>query len=362
MTVTEATAADTDDTSTETTETATPVNARAAAAEAARKALIEAGAIEDETATPAVEETTEEAPAEKPKRGPDGKFLKPGADEGAPAEKPATEKPKDENRIAVELRARQRAQRVREEAEAEARQIRDQAVKDRAEAERMRAEYEPYKRAAEAFQKDPQAGIRELAAVTRRPPRELVDGLLTEGAPDPVRDLQRKIEAMEADNRRLLETIEREKEERQRAHVTQTTSAMTRDFLATVAAGAENYPFLNSVYEDDVHTLVANASKAHREYMERTGKSASWDELAEYLEDVEREKAERYSKVTNREVRGGKTQPGGRANGHSPITAATSSRRASGPVAPENMTDEERRQAAIEAAKRAQREYRGGGA
>lgn len=355
-------AATTNDNAETTTEApAVSVDVRAAAAAAAKQALIEGGAIPDDSAEPeaAADPAAATPAAEKaPKRGPDGKFLKP--DSETPAEQGP---PKNENRLAVELRARQNAQRTREAAEAEARAIVEQARRERAEAERMRQEYEPYRRAAEAFQKDPQMGIRELAAVTRRPTRELVDGLLVEGAPDPVRDLGREVESMKAENRALKEQLQQwqqqQAQERQATHA----QSLTREFLSTVAAGAaDKYPLLNSVYEDDVPTLIAKANQVHREYFERTGKYATWDDLAEYLESLEQSKASKYTSATSRQAAGAKPRPGGRANGHSPIAAATAARRASGPTPPEHMTDEERRQAAIEAGQKALREYRGGGA
>lgn len=345
--------------------TTADTDTRAAAIKAGEQALREAGLLDaDPTAdeTPAAAEapakSDEPATEEEPKRGPDGKFLPKGAkdekEEPSPAE--ADAKKEDPTKLAVVLRARQHAQRVREAGEAEARAIREQAQRELEEARRMKAELEPYQRAAAAFRKNPQEGIRELTRATSLPTREIVDGLVQEGAPDPVRDMQRQLQEALQEISALKGGLKERDEHTKRAEAQRHVQQETTQFLSHVAGDGEKYKLLNAVYEDDVPALLERANRVQAEYFQRTGRYASREDVAEYLELLEQERAARYTKVTAPQAAEQKTQPGGRANGHSPISAAASAQRATGPVTPEQMTDEERRAAAIKAGEQALRE------
>jgi hypothetical protein len=333
---------------------------REAAMAAAREAL-KAYATDDDGGAPETPADPDKPPSEDP-APPKPKPPKTDDDEADGEEKPAeapAEKPP--NRIAVELRARQQAQRIREAAQADAAREMSAARQAREEAERLRAQYEPYARAAQKLGQSPMEAAREFARLAGRSEAEIVDGFVAGGVPDPVRDLR-------AENETLKQRLDQQQHEwrqflQQQEHErAQSNVRHYRDDFLRAAANAEQHPLLASIYEDDVAGLIARGDEVGRAYFQRTGLRPDPVELAEALEVLESDRAKKYNDIAQRRQAGAPDSRGARANGHSPISTATTSQRATAPRSTENLSDDERREEAIRAAKQALKAYRGGGA
>lgn len=313
-------------------------------------------------------ETAKETPAAKeaPERGADGKFLPRQAEAKGPApaapDKPAEpEKPTDEeeNAPALEkiLKAREQAQKVREDSQSEAEKIRADA--------RKAAEEEAAKIIAEARRKvdeelgrlrtDPLEAIKRIGWDGQK----LVDEVTKEGTPEwrAQKALEAKLAELDAKTKSYDEYVEKQRaaaaqaEAEQRAH----RQAQAEKVFLETTASAESCPSLHAMYDADeiIQRTYALAARIRNE----TGHVASDAELAEYLEHGARKRLEALrQQVGAPAAKQAATQAkAAKTNGSRTLNAANGSERRAAPRPISEMSRDEARAALIAEAEEAMR-------
>lgn len=269
-----------------TAQTASAPNAAAAEAVAFLDAELAKAEVPEPAAKPAAKPIAEalEAPA------------KAEAAEAKPAEEP---KPVDENRVAVVMRARVQAQKVRDEAAA-------QAAARRAELDAREAKLKERESAVVTrLREKPIEALRELGL----DPREFFERAVEDPKQlTPEASIKAEVDALK---RQLADREQREREYAEQAKVRSfETEMMTAKRQFVTEALVDKHPHLTAVYGDRPGALAEEALRIAKEYTSRTGEYASNEELATYLEQVE---AERYNSLRSRLERAGSvaTQPAG---------------------------------------------------
>lgn len=325
---------------------------KAEAREAVRKALGKAAEDEGEKAAKAVKKSKEPVVVD---------------DEDAPAEAPKAKKPVEEDvdpetaSVKQAIKNRERIARIKAEqaaemarAKAEADQILRQAQAERQAIERERAKFE-------ALRTDPVKAIQEAGW----DPEELILNLAKHGTPEGQAELQRRreiqrLQELENWQKSVLEQQRQYQEMLQEQQAVQYRQSVEQQFLSNI--NEEKTPHLAALYEGREGALVAEGHAVAREYRRLTGKEATVEDIAEYLEE---QAAERFSKLSSKRA----NQTGERRQAVAPVSppptgkvargktlsgSGSSERRALGKDLGD-LEGDERRQAAIAAVKAAMR-------
>ncbi len=294
-----------------------------------------------------------------PERGADGKFLpkdgaKPKAKEPKPKEDAA---PADDDattaKVSKILRERERANEERQTIKAE----REESARLKAEAAADRAEAAKDREMLRALKTDPVRAIREAGW----DPEELVMSLARETTNEgalarQLRKQQEMIDAQQAKIKAWDEQIETQTKTQAQQAEKARTEATEKAFL-DVALNAEKFPALARLKGRRERVLLEEAHEVAREYHRRTGEWASHDDLAEYLQSewsslmTPQESSQKLASASGKQA----SQPKAGTSSRS-ITTSQASERRSVNVDPDEMDDEERRQAAREAVRKAVRE------
>lgn len=218
------------------------------------------------------------------------------SDAPAPRERPAMlpsqpaasdDEPAEETRLSTAVRAREKASRIRREAEAE----RAAVARDRASLDAERREIAQLRAARETLAKDPLAGLKELGLDMR----DLVERAAIDGTPDAqIRELQRRLEAQE----RAAES-DRAGRANQDMQTRRTTAEA--EFKA-IASSDESYPFLAARSELYPDLVKQQAYQLQDDYYKQTGKVPTLNEIAEALDYLA---GEEYRHVHERQARRG---------------------------------------------------------
>lgn len=251
------------------------------------------------------------------------------------APKPETE----ENRIAVVMRARRQAQKVREDAETRA-----QAMLREVE-ERQRQLEVRERSVVSKLREKPIDALRELGL----DPREFFERAVEDPKQlDPVSQLKAELEALRAEQRQALESIaQRERQQREaqeQARQAQADAAAVQNFIKESLT--DKFPALVAAYSEDPDSLAEEGIKVLKLYAKNGGDPTELtnQEIASYLEERERK---RYSSIRSRleQVDSEAAQPAG---GNVTITQKDAAQKRSRPKKTvSEMTVEERRQEAI---------------
>jgi len=340
--------------------TETPAVVDQSAQPAGRDDLI--AALEGVDLAAAAEETPEQVQAAQTKAA---------ADAVAAADKPAEDNTPEVVRL---IRAREQAQKVRDEGKSAADQLLEQA---RADADRIRAE------ARETAQREAQAEIqRQLAGLREKPmeaiqrigwkPQDLVDSVVREGDPQ-----WQALQQIRAEQAKLAERAQTAEEKaasvetlaKQQAEYwqQQQRAAAERDFVAISAqspikAVAEQYVQAAKMLGQQltVEQVLINQAHAAADTIKAAGGVASPQNVLQYLEYMAQQSAGDAagspSGTATQVATQTKQVPTGRANGSRTLSAAGASDRRSAPKPIHEMTAAEERAALIEEANAAMRE------
>ena len=271
----------------------------------------------------------------------------------------AQEATPDEAKLKIFMRAKQQAQKTRDSAIEEARQMREQAQREYAEAQTLKREYEQSKQLLSKLRTNPNEAIRELGLHGK----DFWEASLAEGQPDPVRDVKQTVESLQKQLEEQRQEYQQWQQQQLQAKQQQAAQQEQHMFLGHIATSKEAYPTLNALYgEDGTDELVAEAYKVAADFHARTGNYPPQEDIAEYLEYKH---ASRYKRLTAREIAAeGQTRPtqSKRANGSRTLSTAVSTERASGGKSIDSLSDDEKVALARQAAEKAIREYGRGAA
>lgn len=218
------------------------------------------------------------------------------SDAPAPRERPAMlpsqptagdDEPAEETKLSTAVRAREKASRIRREAEAE----RAAVARDRASLDAERREIAQLRAARETLAKDPLAGLKELGLDMR----DLVERAAIDGTPDAqIRELQRRLEAQER-------AIEADRTGRASQDM-QTRRATAEAEFTAIASSDEAYPFLAARNEMNPDTVRQDAYRLQEQYYQKTGKVPTLRDIAEALDYLA---GEEYRGIHERQTRRG---------------------------------------------------------
>lgn len=204
-----------------------------------------------------------------------------------PAQPAASEEPAEETKLSTAVRAREKASRIRREAEAE----RAAVARDRASLDAERREVAQLRAARETLAKDPLAGLKELGLDMR----DLVERAAIDGTPDAqIRELQRRLEAQER-------AIEADRTGRASQDM-QTRRATAEAEFTAIASSDGAYPFLAARNEMNPDTVRQDAYRLQEQYYQKTGKVPTLRDIAEALDYLA---GEEYRGIHERQTRRG---------------------------------------------------------
>lgn len=274
-------------------------------------------------------------------------------------EKPAAPAPEKQGipKLAAMIRAREQAQKVREEARGESAAITANAMKMQAEAEmalanarRLQQESEAERARLARIRSSPMDTIRELGWNTE----DLVHSVVREGTPE-WQALQRERAEREALAQRVqkqdefIERLQKREQEQERAQLENHRTTVYRQFLSLVPEEAA----LRTLYDEG--EICAKGDRVADMYRAKTGQVATLEQIRDYLEY---EAGERLAKLRQQSgaapgKAGTKPKAG---NGQRTLTSSTSSERRAQPRPySELKTAAEQRKALEEAAAEAVR-------
>lgn len=255
-----------------------------------------------------------------------------------PAEEVEAKEPPATSRLAKILKEREQARSVKLEVErmrAEAESARKEAMALQEQAKSERAKWE-------ALRKNPTEAFRSIGL----DPDEFVDAVLKEGSPE-WKAATKQEQALESLRSELAELkafkVEQEKqrEEMKRQELEQKREQVYSKFLAV--ASEEACPHARALYSD--REILAWGDQIADQYYAKTGQVASYDEIAQYMEEVA---SQRVQKVIARPKAKSKART---------LTAADTSERRAAPKQGHEMTEAELRRALISEAEAVKRNY-----
>lgn len=336
-------------------ETAQPADERAAAIAAVKEALKSEGKKAAAEAKDAIEQDPLR-PRKSTERSVDGKFVSTEKPDGEPKAKSQADDEAEESRslkAALANRkqiASQKAAIAQEQARAmaEIRQAQQEIAAQRAEVARERQRIQ-------MLRSDPVRAIRENGW----DPEEFIVGIAQEGTPEgqarrQQRELQAQLAEMNAWRKEQAESAQRAQEEAQTRQQAQYRQQVEQTFLK-VALDDDKHPHLSSYYKGHEHGLIAEADVIAEQYRHLTGKEATFEDIAEYLEERQakwyksfsaRSGAQQSQQAPASVSQGRPTQ--GNATGRTLTPQASSERRSLG-AALKDLDGDERLAAAREA-------------
>ena len=243
-----------------------------AAKEEVRKAL--AGETSDEAVDKAIAKDAEKAEALKPKAE------KVKEEEVEPAKEEVSEK-----EVRKALASRAKVVKERQSAQEEASRIRQEALQLRAEVEYQRQEVQ---RQAEWFRQlkaNPVQAIKETGV----DPEEFIHSLARSGSYEGKLEAElmrqrAQTEQLALQQRQFQEQQMRVQEEHQQRQATQFRSSV-EDQFSSICLNEEKFPHLANFYADRKQSLVAEGDWIAGQYREVTGREASLEDIAEYIEE-----------------------------------------------------------------------------
>lgn len=345
---------------------------------AAAKAAVKV-ALEEEGKKAAKESADhlDKDPVQKAARGKDGKFksdLEPAEQEVEDAKAKlskelakAEPKPKrdeaDEDASALRkaLTERKEAAKYKAEAAAEVEKARAEARQFYQQLQREKAELAQEKARLEILRKDPIRAIRENGW----DPEEFILDIANDGTPEgqarrQQRELQSQIAELRQWKQEQADQAVRAQERAQEQAKAQQRRSVEQTFLNTAAQrkedGTHKNSHLVSMYKEDPEALIVQADMVADRYRKATGQEATFQEIAEYLEE---RAAKWYKSMSSGSApqagapvtQGKPTQ--GSATGKRSLSPSGSSERRSLGVNLQDLDGDERRSAAMDAVRAA---------
>lgn len=271
----------------------------AAAKAAVKKALQEEG----KKAAKETKEALEKDPLVP--RGQDGKFLskaKPEDDSepevpAKPTPKPKTEADEDTSALKSALAQRKEMAKAKAEAQQELNKAREEARQMYQQLQQERTQLQQERQRLEILKTDPVRAIRENGWN----PEDFILDIANDGTPEgqlrrQQRELQQQLKELNNWKQQQAEERQRQAQEyevRQRQAYRQ---QVEREFLKT-ALDESKHPHLYDMYQGSERSLLAEGDMIAEEYRKATGEEATFQDIAEYLEE---RAAKWYKKVSGR--------------------------------------------------------------
>jgi hypothetical protein len=328
-------------------ESAIPTDDRAAAIAAVKAAIKNEGESAAKEAKEAVEQDPLR-PRDNVERGADGKFV--AKDE---KKEPVTAPPVEEDEHALKRVLRERKQIAERKAVQEqefnqrAQQLRQYEAQIAAREQKLAQDA----RRMEALRKDPARAIKENGW----DPEDFILTLAREGTPEgqamrQQRALQEQLQELAA-WKKSQEDQRAQQEERYKLQRERTYRQQVEQKFVSVALNEEKHPLLTEMYGEHQQALLAEADLVAEQYRHLTGKEASFEDVAEYLEERAGEWYNRVSKKRGQQApssgtKGKPTQ--GNATGTTLSPEGSSERRTQGTIL-KDLDGDERLAAAREA-------------
>ncbi len=327
-------------------ETAQPADERSAAIKAVKEAMEEEG----KSAAKKAKEQDEQdplRPRDNVERDADGKFVKSGKEPAKTAEKAEPTAEEDSESLKQVLKQRKQIAQVKAQQNQEFQRQAQELRQLRAEIEADKQEVAREKARFASLRSDPARAIREIGYE----PEEFILDLARENTPEGLQARQQRAlqdQLKEIQDWKAQQAQEREEAvQRQQQHqVVQYRKDVERAFIG-VALNEEKHPHLTGMYKGHEMGLLAEGDVVAEQYRNLTGKEASFDDIAEYLEE---RTANWYNSMSTRSqqvkapvTQGKSTQ--GNATGRTLSPEDTSERRALG-TSLRDLDGEERLEAA----------------
>lgn len=258
---------------------------------------------------------------------------------------------KDPLKVAVVMRAREQARRIMEEARGKA----DEVARKERELAQLQSSIESERKTIELFKKDPIKAI-EIAG---KDPAWFTEQVLLHGRPDPVKEQLSPVEEKLSVTQDRLEKLEQMLQQRMQADEKAQADKAAEAFTQMVIRDDEKYPYLSAIYSDDSGELIQKANNIAQLVYDRTESYPSFEDIAEYLEDLEQK---RYSRLQGRQKTdgNGKAPQDARAKekGVRTLGGAAVSQKASNQIPFEKMNEMQQREYLKQQAELAMRSFK----
>jgi len=295
----------------EAAETQMPGEDRDAAIAAVKEALEAEGKKAAEAAKEADENDIHKPKGMKkdgppPKDPKTGKFLpRDGQDAAGTKENPEDSENIDPDTANVKqvLKARQKIAAQKQKQQQEYQQQQQELQRQYYQIQQMAAKVERDRQLVEQLKKDPVRAVREAGW----DPEEFIMSLAKEGTEEGkmarlLREQNQRLDEMNRWKEEQARAAQEAQERAQYQQMVQYRQQMERQFLGHVAS-EENFPHINTFYNGREHSLIAEADMVAAQYRELTGKEASLEDIAEYIEEVLAERAGKwYDKTKSSKV------------------------------------------------------------
>lgn len=259
-----------------------PADDRAAAVAAVKEAMKAEGEKAAKEAKNSVEQDPLR-PRESTERGPDGKFLKTG--EKQPSKE--GEAVVDPDTASLKQALAQRKQMAAQKAQFQQEQQRAMAEINAARQQFMReqAQFAEDRKRFELLRKDPIRAIKENGW----DPETFILDIARDGTPEgqaarESRELREQVAEMNRWREEQAKAFQAQKQREVQQQNVQYRQDVEREFLKTSLDDAK-YPNIASMYKGHEHGLIAEGDVIAEQYRNLTGKEASFDDIAEYLEE-----------------------------------------------------------------------------
>lgn len=246
-----------------------------------------------------------------------------------PAKEAATE-PEDPESLAIIMRARKNARKIQEKAREEE-NARLAAIEQRAKA--LEAQQQQL---MEQLTTDPVGALKSMGFTEEQIAKKLLGQ--DAGAPNP---LERRLAELEAKLKEQAKADEARKAAQEAKEHEQVITSIKRGFIGHVVEKEANFPYLTSFYEDDPQELADRAFNIAETYRARTGKTATYQEVAAFLED---ELVRKYTVVQTR-TKPAVVEEKATSKAGKTLTPGDASQRASKPRKEVSDMDEDERRA-----------------
>lgn len=272
------------------------------------------------------------------------------APKAAAKEEPKPAEPDAMSKVGAVLRAREQAQKIRDEAAEARKQLeadRAAVAAERAEAAKLKEEAARERDRILALKSKPLEAIKELGWDTK----QLVNEVVREGTPE--WQAQKRYEAqLQEQSEKLAKAEEfikqqqdlaKQNEERQASYARQQTETQFLSLVPETSA-------LRALYDEA--EIIAKGHAVANAYRNKTGEVASLEELRDYLEE---QAALRLSKIRGEQPGKSESAAKPKANGPRTLSASSASERRTSPKPIKDMTPSEEYEALKAAAADAMR-------
>lgn len=248
----------------------------------------------------------------------------------APKEPAKEAEPEDPESLAIIMRARKNARKIQEKAREEE-NSRLAAIEQRAKA--LEAQQQQL---MEQLTTDPVGALKSMGFTEEQIAKKLLGQ--DAGAPNP---LERRLAELENKLKEQAKADEARKAALEAKEHEQVINSIKRGFIGHVVEKEAELPYLTSFYEDDPQELADRAFSIAETYRARTGKTATYQEVAAFLED---ELVRKYTVVQTR-TKPAVVEEKATSKAGKTLTPGDASQRASKPRKEVSEMDEDERRA-----------------